>query len=243
VAAGAVDRELLRRYHEHGDRRARELLIERHLPLVRALARRYAGRGEPVEDIEQVGAIGLIKAIDRFDLSRGVSLATFATPTVLGEIRRHFRDRGWAVRVPRALQELHAAVVAAVDRLGAELGRSPSASELARELGTSVEEVIEALELGSAYTPASLDQGGGDEDETDALAALGGEEPGYARSELRATLVPALKQLPRREREILQMRFTLGFSQAEIARRVGLSQMHVSRLIRRALQVLREEIG
>lgn len=242
MAAGAPDLELLRRYHERGDRRAREELIRRHLPLVRALARRYAGRGEPVEDIEQVGAIGLIKAIDRFELSRGVSLATFATPTVLGEIRRHFRDRGWAVRVPRALQELHAAVTAAVDRLGARLGRSPSVLELAREVGATVEQVIEALELGSAYAPASLDQGP-EEQEADALEMLGHDEPGYARSEMRATIEPALRRLPRRERDILRLRFGLGLSQAEIARHVGLSQMHVSRLIRRALAAMREEIG
>jgi RNA polymerase sigma-B factor len=146
------DRELLRRYHEQGDTTAREELIERHLPLVRSLARRYAGRGEALEDIEQVGAIGLIKAIDRFELAREVSLATYATPNVVGEIKRHFRDKGWAIRVPRALQELNASMSGAIERLTARLGRSPSIAEIAEELKTSPEEVLEAMEVGSAYS-------------------------------------------------------------------------------------------
>ena len=155
------DRELLRRYHDGGDTSAREELIQRHLPLVRSLARRYAGRGESLEDIEQVGAIGLIKAIDRFELERDVSLATYATPNVVGEIKRHFRDKGWAIRVPRALQELNASMSGAIERLTGRLGRSPSIGEIAEELKTTPEEVLEAMEVGSAYSTVSLSSGPG----------------------------------------------------------------------------------
>jgi RNA polymerase sigma-B factor len=239
------DRELLRRYHETGDTSARERLIARHLPLVRALARRYAGRGEPLEDIEQVGAIGLIKAIDRFDLEREVSLATYATPNVVGEIKRHFRDKGWAIRVPRSLQELNAKMSGTIDDLTASLGHSPSVAEIASSLGTTTEEVLEALEVGTAYTALSLDAGpgGGDDDGGGPMETIGSEDAGFDRSEDRATLSPALAQLPAREREILRMRFEEGLPQTQIAERVGLSQMHVSRLIRRSLATMREELG
>jgi RNA polymerase sigma-B factor len=236
------DRELLRRYHEDGDTSAREQLIARHLPLVRALARRYAGRGEPLEDIEQVGSIGLIKAIDRFDLEREVSLATYATPNVVGEIKRHFRDKGWAIRVPRSLQELNAKMSGQIDDLTARLGRSPSVAEIAEALGTSTEEVLEALEVGSAYSTLSLDAGPGGDDESDPMEAIGSEDEEFDRSEDRATLAPALDRLPDREREILRMRFEEGLPQTQIAERVGLSQMHVSRLIRRSLATMREEL-
>jgi RNA polymerase sigma-B factor len=237
------DRELLRRYHVDGDRSAREQLIARHLPLVRSLARRYAGRGEALEDIEQVGAIGLIKAIDRFDLEREVSLATYATPNVVGEIKRHFRDKGWAIRVPRSLQELNAKMSSTIDDLTARLGHSPSVAEIAQSLGTSNEEVLEALEVGSAYTALSLDAGpAGSDDDSDPMETIGGEDAGFDRSEDRATLGPALARLPAREREILRMRFEEGLPQTQIAERVGLSQMHVSRLIRRSLATMREEL-
>ena len=169
---------LLRRYHEGGDTGAREELIERHLPLVRSLARRYAGRGEALEDIEQVGAIGLIKAIDRFELERDVSLATYATPNVVGEIKRHFRDKGWAIRVPRALQELNASMSGAIERLTGQLGRSPSIAEIADELKTSPEEVLEAMEVGSAYSTVSLSSGPGGEEELDPLETIGGRGRG-----------------------------------------------------------------
>jgi RNA polymerase sigma-B factor len=244
AAQQAEDRDLLRRYHEGGDTTARERLIARHLPLVRSLARRYAGRGEPLEDIEQVGAIGLIKAIDRFDLEREVSLATYATPNVVGEIKRHFRDKGWAIRVPRSLQELNARMSGAIDDLTARLGHSPSVTEIAESLGTSTEEVLEALEVGSAYTALSLDAGpsGGDDDSTDPMETIGTEDAEFDRSEDRATLGPALERLPDREREILRMRFEEGLPQTQIAERVGLSQMHVSRLIRRSLSAMRAEL-
>jgi RNA polymerase sigma-B factor len=237
------DRALLRRYHEGGDTNAREELIERHLPLVRSLARRYAGRGEALEDIEQVGAIGLIKAIDRFELARDVSLATYATPNVVGEIKRHFRDKGWAVRVPRALQELNASMSGAIERLTVKLSRSPSIAEIASELETTPEQVLEALEVGSAYSAVSLSSGPGGEEELDPLETIGEEDQEFERSEQRAALAPALERLPAREREILRMRFEEGLPQTQIAQRVGLSQMHVSRLIRKSLAMMREELA
>jgi RNA polymerase sigma-B factor len=240
--AREVDRELLRRLHEDGDVAARERLVQRHLPLVRSLARRYAGRGEALEDIEQVGAIGLLKAIDRFELGREVSLATYATPTVVGEIKRHFRDKGWAIRVPRALQELNARMSSTIDRLTSRLGRSPSVAEIAAELKTTPEEVLEALEVGTAYSTLSLSAGPGGEDESDPLESLGEEDEEFARSEDRASLAPAMAHLPAREQEILRMRFEEGLPQTQIAERVGLSQMHISRLIRKALGTMRDEL-
>jgi RNA polymerase sigma-B factor len=237
------DRELLRKYHEDGDTSAREELIGRHLPLVRSLARRYAGRGEALEDIEQVGAIGLIKAIDRFELEREVSLATYATPNVVGEIKRHFRDKGWAIRVPRALQELNASMSGAIERLTSKLGHSPTVAEIAADLKTTPEEVLEAMEVGSAYSTVSLSTGPAGEEELDPLETIGAEDVEFERSEDRAALEPALGRLPAREREILRMRFEEGLPQTQIAARVGLSQMHVSRLIRKSLTVMREELG
>jgi RNA polymerase sigma-B factor len=244
AAQQAEDRELMRAYHERGDTAAREKLIARHLPLVRSLARRYAGRGEPLEDIEQVGAIGLIKAIDRFDLDREVSIATYATPNVVGEIKRHFRDKGWAIRVPRSLQELNAKMSGTIDELTAQLGHSPSVAEIAKSLGTTNEEVLEAIEVGTAYTALSLDAGpgGGDDDGGEPMDTIGTEDAEFERSEDRATLGPALAHLPEREREILKMRFEEGLPQTQIAERVGLSQMHVSRLIRRSLSAMRLEL-
>src|SRR3954468_20754786 len=236
------DRELLQRYHNEGDTGAREQLIQRHLPLVRSLARRYAGRGAALEDIEQVGAIGLIKAIDRFELDREVSLATYATPNVVGEIKRHFRDKGWAIRVPRALQELNAKMSSGIERLTLKLSRSPSIAEIAEELETTPEHVLEAMEVGSAYSTVSLSSGPAGEEELDPLETIGEEDEGFARSEHRAALAPALERLPAREREILRMRFEEGLPQTQIAQRVGLSQMHVSRLIRKSLSIMREEL-
>ena len=241
--ARAEDRELLRLYHEEGDTAARERLVQRHLPLVRSLARRYAGRGEPLEDIEQVGAIGLLKAIDRFELERDVSLATYATPNVVGEIKRHFRDKGWAIRVPRALQELNARMSSTIDGLTSKLGHSPSVGEIATALETTPEEVLEALEVGSAYTTLSLSVSpSNDEGESDPLDAIGEEDLGFEQSEDRVALAPALGSLAPREREILRMRFEEGLPQTQIADRVGLSQMHVSRLIRKSLAVMRNEL-
>jgi RNA polymerase sigma-B factor len=237
------DRELLRRYHLGGDRGARELLVQRHLPLVRALARRYAGRGESLEDIEQVGAIGLIKAIDRYELSRDVALTTYATPNVVGEIKRHFRDKGWAIRIPRGLQELNAKMSSTIERLTAKLGHSPSIAEIALELQTTPEQVLEAMEAGSAYAPVSLSAGPSGEGELDPMETIGAEDANFERSEQRASLEPALELLPDREREILRMRFEDGLTQTQIAEQVGVSQMHVSRLIRKSLARMRAELS
>ena len=241
--AGLGDRELLKRYHEQGDATAREELVNRHLPLVKSLARRYAGRGEALEDIEQVGAIGLLKAIDRYELSREVALTTYATPNVVGEIKRHFRDKGWAIRVPRALQELNGKMGPTIERLTSKLGRSPSIAEIAAEFETSTEQVLEALEAGSAYAPVSLSAGPGTEGELDPMETIGLEDTNYERTEQRASLEPALEALPDREREILRMRFEDGLTQTQIAERVGVSQMHVSRLIRKSLARMRAELS
>jgi RNA polymerase sigma-B factor len=237
-----TDRELLKRYHERGDPSAREALVERHLPLVRSLARRYAGRGEALDDIEQVGAIGLIKAIDRYELEREVALTTYATPNVVGEIKRHFRDKGWAIRVPRALQELNGKMGPTIERLTSKLGRSPSIAEIAGEFETSTEQVLEALEAGSAYAPLSLSAGPAGDDELDPMETIGAEDEEFDRTDDRTSLEPALAALPEREREILRMRFEDGLTQTQIAERVGISQMHVSRLIRRSLERMRTQL-
>jgi RNA polymerase sigma-B factor len=239
------DKILLRRYHEDGDLRAREQLIEQYMSLVRSLARRYSYRGEQLEDLVQIGAIGLIKAIDRFDLERGVELTTYATPNIIGEIKRHFRDKGWAVRVPRGLQELNVQLSRLVEQLTVQFGRSPTIPELAKAAGVEEEEVLEALESGRAYTSLSLSVGGGggDDDDLDPLESLGTDEHQYEVSEDRAVLAPGFKALDERERKILQLRFFDGLTQSQIAQQVGISQMHVSRLIRRSLEKIREEIA
>jgi RNA polymerase sigma-B factor len=239
------DKILLRRYHENGDLQAREQLIEQYMSLVRSLARRYSYRGEQLEDLVQIGAIGLIKAIDRFDLERGVELTTYATPNIIGEIKRHFRDKGWSVRVPRGLQELNVQLSRLVEQLTVQLSRSPTIPELAKAAGVEEEEVLEALESGRAYTSLSLSVGGGggDEDDLDPLESLGTEEHQYEVSEDRAVLAPGFKALDERERKILQLRFFEGLTQSQIAQQVGISQMHVSRLIRRSLEKIRETIA
>jgi RNA polymerase sigma-B factor len=239
------DKILLRRYHEDGDLQAREKLIEQYMSLVRSLARRYSYRGEQLEDLVQIGAIGLIKAIDRFDLERGVELTTYATPNIIGEIKRHFRDKGWSVRVPRGLQELNVQLSRLVEQLTVQLARSPTIPELAKAAGVEEEQVLEALESGRAYTSLSLSVGGGggDDDDLDPLESLGTEEHQYAVSEDRAVLAPGFKVLDERERKILQLRFFEGLTQSQIAQQVGISQMHVSRLIRRSLEKIRETIA
>src|SRR5213593_3887604 len=185
------DRELLRRYHEGGNASAREELIERYMTLVRSLARRYSYRGEQLEDLVQIGAIGLIKAIDRFDIERGVELTTYATPNIIGEIKRHFRDKGWSVRVPRGLQELNVQLSRLIEQLTVQLGRSPTIAELAKAANVEEEEVLEALESGRAYSSLSLSTGGGgDDDEVDPLESIGTEEHQYEVSEDRAVLEP-----------------------------------------------------
>jgi RNA polymerase sigma-B factor len=237
-------RELLRAYHERGDLEAREALIEQYLPLVRALAARYARGGDQLEDLIQVGCIGLIKAIDRFDLDRGVELTTYATPTITGEIRRHFRDKGWSVRVPRGLQELNLRLTHLIEVLSASLHRSPTIAELAEAAGVGEEEVLEALESNDAYLTVSLSTPGigEDGDVPDRLESLGDIDPGYEAGEHRVLLTPALRVLDERERKILDLRFHGGLTQSQIALELGISQMHVSRLIRTALDKLRAQI-
>jgi RNA polymerase sigma-B factor len=239
------DKILLRRYHEDGDLQAREKLIEQYMSLVRSLARRYSYRGEQLEDLVQIGAIGLIKAIDRFDLDRGVELTTYATPNIIGEIKRHFRDKGWSVRVPRGLQELNVQLSRLMEQLTVQLSRSPTIPELAKAAGVEEEQVLEALESGRAYTSLSLSVGGGggDDDDLDPLESLGSEEHQYEVSEDRAVLAPGFAVLDERERKILQLRFFEGLTQSQIAQQVGISQMHVSRLIRRSLEKIRETIA
>ena len=240
------DKVLLRRYHEQGDLSAREQLIEQYMSLVRSLARRYSYRGEQLEDLVQIGAIGLIKAIDRFDVNRGVELTTYATPNIIGEIKRHFRDRGWSVRVPRGLQELNIQLSRLIEELTVQNGRSPTIPELAKAASVTDEEVLEALESGRAYSSLSLSAGSGghDEDgELDPLESLGTEEHQYEVSEDRAVLEPGFRVLDERERKILHLRFFEGLTQSQIAQQVGISQMHVSRLIRRSLEKIREEIA
>jgi len=238
------DKILLRRYHEEGDLQAREKLIEQYMSLVRSLARRYAYRGEQLDDLIQIGAIGLIKAIDRFDINRGFELTTYATPNIIGEIKRHFRDKGWAVRVPRGLQELNVQLSRLMEQLTVQFGRSPTIPELAKAAGVEEEQVLEALESGRAYTSLSLSVGGGgDDDDLDPLESLGTVEHQYEVAEDRAVLAPGFRALDPRERMILQLRFFDGLTQSQIAQQVGISQMHVSRLIRRSLEKIRETIA
>jgi RNA polymerase sigma-B factor len=241
----ADDDDLIRRYHELGDVRARQELIERHLGFVRRLAQRYAHRGETIEDLTQVGCVGLIKAVDRFDGKHKVTLATYAAPNILGEIKRHFRDKGWSVRVPRDVQELNVKLGRVVDDLTSRLGRSPSVEELAEATDANPEQVVEALESSRAYSTVSLSERSDDpdDDNADPLEALGDEDEGYQLVEQRELLRQGFKTLADRERAILHMRFFLGLTQSEIADRVGISQMHVSRLIRQSVDQVRDELG
>jgi RNA polymerase sigma-B factor len=240
------DASLFARVRERDDARAREQLIERYLPLARRLARRYQRAEEPLEDLVQVACLGLIKAIDRFDVEREVVFSSYAVPTILGELKRHFRDRTWSVRVPRDLQELALRVDRAVTRLSVGVHRSPSVGEIAESVGASEEQVLEALEAAGAYRAGSLDaprivQG---EEAGESLAdTLGEEEGGFRRAEERATLEPLLARISARERVVLELRFGQDLTQAEIGERIGVSQMQVSRLIRQALARLRGGIG
>jgi RNA polymerase sigma-B factor len=240
--AGADDvRTLLRRWHEDGDERAREELVAAMLPLARSLARRYANKGEPLDDLEQVASVGLLKAIDRFDLDRDVRFATYAVPTIAGELKRHFRDRGWMMRVPRDVQELSGRIGHARERLVNDLGRSPTVAELARALGAADDRVLEAMAAAEAYRTLSLDEPF--VDGSGPLEVIGGDDAGFERAEARAMLAPGLVDLAAREREILRLRFFEGLTQREIADHIGISQMHVSRLIRRSVEQLRERIA
>jgi RNA polymerase sigma-B factor len=235
--SASSDRRLLLRYHRLGDRRAREVLVERHMPLARRLARRYARTPDSAEDLVQVAAIGLIKAIDRFDVDRGLALSTFAVPTIVGELKRYLRDTSWAVRVPRDLLELAVRVERESFRLERRLGRSPTITELAESTGNDVEQVAEALEAATAHRALSLDAPRRGEDDEDGAYGdqFGQVDHGLRLAEHRADLQPLFRSLPDREREILRLRFVEDLTQSEIGARLGVSQMHVSRLIRRAL--------
>jgi RNA polymerase sigma-B factor len=216
----------------------RAALIERHLPLVTFMARKFADRGEPLDDLIQVGTIGLIKAIDRFEISKGFEFSTFATPTIVGEIKRHFRDKTWAVRVPRRLQELGAAVTKATIELTQKLDRSPTPKEIAKHLGITVDEVAEALESNAAYSTVSLDVTS--DTSTSIGDSFGSLDEALEGVEYRESLKPLLAQLDDREKRILQMRFFDNLSQSQIASELGISQMHVSRILNKVLSHLRE---
>ena len=224
--------------------RQRERLVAQYIGLVEFLARRFRNRGEPIEDLVQVGTIGLLKAIDRFDLDREVEFSTYATPTVVGELKRHFRDKSWAVRVPRRLQELHLELTKVVGRLGQELGRSPTVAEIAKAAGATEEQVLEGLEIAQAYNFTSLDAPIDNADAGSSSFAyhLGIEDEHLEHLEYRASLAPEMAKLPDRERHILYLRFFKGLTQSEIADSLGISQMHVSRLLNRTLMRLREAL-
>jgi RNA polymerase sigma-B factor len=240
------ERELFARARA-GDTRARELLVERYLPLARRLARRYRRSEEPLEDLVQVASLGLLKAVDRYDTTRDTAFSSFAVPTILGELRRHFRDRTWSVRVPRELQELALRVDKTVAALSSRAGRAPTVSEIAAAMDVGEEQVLDALQAAGAYRAGSLDapRSGASEDSAgESLAdAIGTTESGFERAEERAMLRPLLTRITGRERLVLTLRFGQDLTQAEIGERIGVSQMQVSRLIRQALARLREGLG
>ena len=234
--------ERFARYRRTGDRRLRDELVEEHAPLAHFLAGRFANRGEQRDDLVQVALVGLFKAVERFDPGRGLQFSTFATPTILGELKRHFRDRGWAVRVPCRVQELHLQLGRIVSALGQEEGRSPTPAEVAERAGVSEEAVLEAMEAGSLYRLVSLDGSVTPDDEGGELSAcLGDDDPEFERIEHRSEIEELLEALPARERRIVELRFFESMTQSEIAERVGVSQMHVSRLLTRSLERLRAE--
>ncbi|MGH8241461.1 MAG: RNA polymerase sigma factor SigF [Steroidobacteraceae bacterium] len=218
----------------------RDRVVESYMPLARQLARRFSGRGEPLEDLTQVASMGLINAVDRFDGERGVEFASYAVPTIVGEIKRHFRDHGWAVRVPRRLKELHGTITAGTSDLSQKLGRAPNATELSAHLGLPREEVLEGMRANNAYRSSSLDSSA---DEAPAMAkTLGVEDPALAGVEYREALQPLLASLPDRERQVVMLRFFASMTQSQIADKIGVSQMHVSRLLSTTLHKLRGQL-
>ncbi len=239
----AHELEQFRSYRRRETPEARNALVEAHLGLARSLARRFSGRGEPLEDLEQVAFEGLAKAVERFDPDRGASFAAFAVPTVVGEIKRHFRDHTWATKVPRAAKELATRLATASELLTSHLGRAPRVAELAAELGVSEDAVIEALDARAAYRPSSLATPTDGDDGRTLEDALGATDREYGRVDARLTVGRLLDSLPVRERRILELRYFEELSQDEIASRVGISQMHVSRLLRRVLELLNEPEG
>jgi RNA polymerase sigma-B factor len=239
-------RHKLEEYADTRDRDLRDEIVAAQVGLAEYLARRFRNRGEPIEDLVQVALLGLLKAVERFDPSRGLEFSTFATPTIVGELKRHFRDKGWAVRVPRRVQELHLRMGTVVNNLSQELGRSPTIPEIARRAEVSVDEVLEAMEAGRAYRFSSIDTGTSDEEDRApgmAAAQLGEDDTGLDEVEHRMLLTPLIASLPKREQMIIHLRFFRGMTQSEIATRLGISQMHVSRLLARSLTQLRQRAG
>jgi len=229
------------RYHRQGELSARDELVERFLPLARQLARRYQRGNEPLDDLVQVASIGLVKAVDRYDPSRGTAFSSYAVPTILGELKRYFRDAGWAVHVPRGMQERVINVNNSISKLSRELGRSPTAQEIAADTGEEIENVLEAMEAAIAYDAVSLDTPRtSDEENGDTYAdTVGALDERFEMIEYTSAIGPTLRALPDRDRLVLKLRFEDDLTQLEIAERIGVSQMHVSRLIRRALKRLR----
>ncbi len=248
-----VDFVALIEAHRAGDEQARDALVERYMPLVKSLAARYSGRGEPQEDLIQVGSIGLLLSIERFDTERQVQFTTYAVPTIVGEIQRHFRDRAWALHVPRRMKELSVRLTRTVQVQTAELGRAPTIAELAEATGVEEDEVVEALQTSEAYSTRSLSQPLGHEGATDETMqdVLGIDDRGFSEVEDTVLVESGLDALDERERRIVELRFFDGLTQSEIAAQIGISQMHVSRLLRRALHTMRgrledameEEVG
>ena len=235
-----IDLVLLRRYRENDDLRAREELAQRCMPLVKSLARKYAGRGEDIEDLVQAGTIGLVKAIDRYDLDAGHRVVSYAVPTITGEIRRHFRDHTWAVHVPRSMQELDAKIQATTRTVMADTGREPTDDDLAEELGATVHDIRDARSAGKAYRALSMDAPAGEARE---LADTHGSiDPGFARVEAAVTVQDAMGALNDRERDVLRMRFDEELLQREIAEQIGVSQMQVSRIIRAAVDRMADHV-
>lgn len=240
MPASEQDRALLVAWIRNRDQRARERLARNYLPFARSIARRFAMHNEPIDDLEQIASIGLLKAIDRYDLERDVALTTYAMPTIVGELRRHFRDRVWAVHIPRGVQDLAVRVNRSTGELTTKLGRAPTVAEIAKELDRSEEDVVEAIGSLSSRHAQSLHAAS--DSEQDRIDTIGDVETGYHDVEDRLLLSPALAQLPERELTIVRLRFVEGLSQSQIAARVGISQMHVSRLLRRTLAQLEASI-
>jgi RNA polymerase sigma-B factor len=244
VDVGSLDERTKVMFGRMPDPGAREELVVAYRALAEYLARRFAGRGEPLDDLIQVASIGLLKAIDRFDLGRGVKFSTYATPTIVGELKRHFRDRGWAMRIPRRLQEIGLQLRSAVPALSQDLGRSPTISEIADRTGLTIEEVLEGMDAVHAYSLASLDAPANEDDERGrTLRAIGVEDETLELLEAWASVAPHLRELPDRERRILYLRFIRGMTQSQVADELGISQMHVSRLLTRVLVQLRSAVG
>jgi RNA polymerase sigma-B factor len=233
------ERELFARLPDDA---VREEIVRRFLPLSEYLARRFAGRGESADDLQQVASLGLLHAIDRFDLERDVQFSTYAAVTIVGELKRHFRDQGWAVRVPRRLQEIGLRVNGALQELSQELGRSPTIDEIAERIGSSPDEVLEAMEASQAYTTNSLDAPSGDGGAAP-IELVGDDDPSLALLDEWESIAPVVRELPQRERMVLYLRFFRGMTQSEIAQEISVSQMHVSRILGRTLRSLRRTVG